>query len=126
MISWSVAGAWLTFPGWAWEHRLLLNGGASAHALISQGVSLMSGPSPAEVAQGMGQLGHLLAAHWRRNPIVPGTWVDAGEPLPSYDERVAAVVASMEAAAGTAGASIPGGSGTSTGTGEGSSGAPGS
>lgn len=133
MHEWPLQFLWglqLIFPGWAQKHCLLLNKGASAHALISQSMSLTSGPSLTEVAQGVGQLEHLLAAHQRHNPIVLGMWVemavDAGEPLPSYDERVAAVVASMEVAVGAVGmgASVLGGSGTSTGMGEGSSRAP--
>lgn len=50
----------------------------------------MQGLPLGKVAQGLGQLGRLLAAHWRWNPIILGTWielaVDVGEPLPSYNE----------------------------------------
>lgn len=102
-----------------------------AHTLISQESALGVGPLVGEAIQGVGQLRQLLAAHQRQNLIVLRTWVEAavdmGEPLPSYNKRVSAVVAAIEAAALAAGLGVSGLGGlgiarTSAATGEGSSG----
>lgn len=81
-----------------------MDGGASAHAFIQQGLAASSEPLSIEVTQGLEQLEQLLVAHHQQNLIVPSLWVeavvDAGEPLLSHDERVAAVLAMMEATVG--------------------------
>ncbi|KAG5348509.1 hypothetical protein C0989_010257 [Termitomyces sp. Mn162] len=85
---------------WAQEHRILLDGASAALGSIHDGLARMPGDLPPELGQGVTQMGHLLAGHWRRATADPGAWwevaTDVGEPLPGQPEVLAAVVAQLE------------------------------
>ncbi|KAG6864670.1 hypothetical protein C0993_008666 [Termitomyces sp. T159_Od127] len=88
--------------GWAWEHRLLLDGASAAHTLLWEGVGQMPFNLPAELDIGLAQLDILLAGHQRRNAIAPGSWlnmaINMGEGLPVWEEHLASLVTQMETA----------------------------
>ncbi|KAG5332930.1 hypothetical protein C0989_006421 [Termitomyces sp. Mn162] len=97
---------------WVREHRVLLDGASAAFALIQDGLTQGSMVQPPELQQGMVQLERLLAGHWRRNAVAPGSWwevvADAGEALPGLAEVLAVVRAQMEVDLGVG---LPGGPG---------------
>ncbi|KAG6882432.1 hypothetical protein C0992_011691, partial [Termitomyces sp. T32_za158] len=70
-----VAAARLETLGWAWEHRLLLDG-------LSLGVSyvveeLAGQAMTLRVAQGAGRLSRLMEAHRHRSFVETGAWLEA-------------------------------------------------
>ncbi|KAG5332410.1 hypothetical protein C0989_007051 [Termitomyces sp. Mn162] len=85
---------------WVWEHQVLLDGASVAFTSIQDGLMQGSAVQPPELQQGMAQLERLLAGHWRRNAVAPGSWwevaADAGEALPGLAEVLAVVRAQME------------------------------
>ncbi|KAG5348907.1 hypothetical protein C0989_007235 [Termitomyces sp. Mn162] len=97
---------------WVWEHWVLLDGASAAFMSIQDGLMQGSVAQPPELQQGMAQLERLLAGHWRRNAVAPGSWwevaADAGEALPGLAEILAVVQAQMEVDLGVG---LPGGLG---------------
>ncbi|KAG6873870.1 hypothetical protein C0992_008335 [Termitomyces sp. T32_za158] len=100
-----VAAARLETLGWAWEHRLLLDG-------LSSGMSYMveelagQAMSP-RVAQGAGHLSRLMEAHRHRSFVETGIWleefVDGLWTPPSLEEIVQAAWELLEAEFGPGG-----------------------
>ncbi|KAG5349228.1 hypothetical protein C0989_005170 [Termitomyces sp. Mn162] len=97
---------------WVREHRVLLDGASAAFASIQDGLTQGSTVQPLELQQGMARLERLLAGHWWRNAVAPGSWwevaADAGEALPGLAEILAVVRAQMEVDLGVG---LPGGPG---------------
>ncbi|KAG6884286.1 hypothetical protein C0992_006583 [Termitomyces sp. T32_za158] len=100
-----VAAARLETLGWAWEHRLLLDG-------LSSGVSYMveelaEQATTPRVAQGAGHLSRLMEAHRHRSFVETAVWleafVDGLQTPPSLEEIVRATRESMEAEFGPGG-----------------------
>lgn len=78
----------MTFPGWAQEHRLLLDRAAMVLASLQEGQqSKLTTP---RVEWGMNLLGRMVLVHQRRNVPALRTWFkwvfDEGKPLPSWDQ----------------------------------------
>lgn len=61
----------LMFPGWAWEHLLLLDEMATAFALLQEGQRPKL--TTFGVEQGMDLLGRVVAVHQQRNVSAPET-----------------------------------------------------
>ncbi|KNZ80454.1 hypothetical protein J132_05574 [Termitomyces sp. J132] len=59
---------------WVWEHWVLLDGASTAFASIQDGLMQGSAVQPPELQQGIARLERLLAGHWRRNVVAPGSW----------------------------------------------------
>ncbi|KAG5349234.1 hypothetical protein C0989_005089, partial [Termitomyces sp. Mn162] len=78
---------------WVREHWVLLDGASAAFTLIQDGLAQGSMVRPPELQQGMARLVRLLAEHWRRNAVAPGSWwevvADAGEALLGLAEVLA-------------------------------------
>ncbi|KAG5331358.1 hypothetical protein C0989_008088, partial [Termitomyces sp. Mn162] len=78
---------------WVREHWVLLDGASVAFTSIQDGLTQGSAVQPPELQQGMVRLERLLAGHWRRNAVAPGSWwevaADAGEALPGLVEVLA-------------------------------------
>ncbi|KAG5735419.1 hypothetical protein E4T56_gene12786 [Termitomyces sp. T112] len=85
---------------WAREHHILLDGASAALGFIHDGLARMLGDLLPELGQGVMQMGHLLAGHWRRATADPGAWwemaTDVGEPLSGQPKVLVAVVAQLE------------------------------
>ncbi|KNZ76260.1 hypothetical protein J132_11130 [Termitomyces sp. J132] len=97
---------------WVWEHWVLLDSASMAFASIQDGLMQGSTVQPLELQQGMARLERLLAGHWRRNAVAPGSWwevaADAEEALLGLAEVLAVVQAQMEVDLGIG---LPGGPG---------------
>ncbi|KAG5334675.1 hypothetical protein C0989_003179 [Termitomyces sp. Mn162] len=85
---------------WAREHHILLDRASAALGSIHDGLARMPGDLPLELGQGVMQMGHLLAGHWRRVMADPRAWwemvTDVGELLPGQPEVLVTVVAQLE------------------------------
>ncbi|KAG5348712.1 hypothetical protein C0989_008804, partial [Termitomyces sp. Mn162] len=70
---------------WVQEHWVLLDSASTAFASIQDGLTQGSTVQPPELQQRMARLERLLAGHWQRNAVAPGSWwevaADMGEAL---------------------------------------------
>ncbi|KAG6887709.1 hypothetical protein C0992_011056 [Termitomyces sp. T32_za158] len=100
-----VAGARLETLGWAWEHRLLLDGLSLS---VSYMVEELAGQAITPgVAQGAGRLSRMMEAHRHCSFVEMGSWleafVDGLQTPPSLEEIVQAARELLEAEFGPGG-----------------------